>query len=482
MQDENLHVTAGHVGKSAVSTGALVFKRHLHRHHDVKLVMSALGDDPQCLPVLITLGAALRQDVAQALREVIATRAWHNDPRVRGAAAHWREEPRFDTFLEQGLEKRRNRGPKYEHLDAALLTFPETRAALHRVSAAQCPQHCRTEDGTFGEDRHVDDYRQALFGWYAAIQYAHVCLVRAARWYAGVDPHDPRRPETFTACLAGIGRRRSNRGAQEADPAVQQALLEIVLMMHAWSPHTFEAIDVAFQKAEGQDVSHAWGGGFEPAGRNEAQAAAEALASVLSAPERQYVRDVVDSIESDDEEDHDMDLAQDSTLTCTSDRHRAYGADPKLRDECAKARERVYAEAIQPWSEDIDRAATTARLARFLLGPQADRVQAALAAARASVPRDTAETAPHIWHDNAKLLSATREAAGLGLDKAADFLGIKPATLHRFEQGAGKLPGRPASLGYLQLIALTCAQEGHSVPAGIPQAIAQPAISLPTTL
>ncbi|MEV8406155.1 hypothetical protein AB0R12_10135 [Streptomyces niveus] len=93
--------------------------------------------------------------MASALREVIATGTWQSDFPVRSAAAHWREEPRFQVFLEHGLEKRRDRGPKYEHLDAALLTFPETRAALYRVSAAQCPQHCRTETGTFPGDRHL---------------------------------------------------------------------------------------------------------------------------------------------------------------------------------------------------------------------------------------------------------------------------------------------------------------------------------------
>lgn len=145
-----------------------MFQRHLHRYDDVDLVMSALGDDPQCLPVLITLGAALRRDMASSLREVIATGVWQDDAHARRDAARWREEaPRFSSFLDRGLEKRRNLGPKYEHLHAALLTFPETRAALYRVHAAECPQHCRTQTGAFSGDRHVDDFREALFGWYA---------------------------------------------------------------------------------------------------------------------------------------------------------------------------------------------------------------------------------------------------------------------------------------------------------------------------
>ncbi|MEU6988521.1 hypothetical protein ABZ946_34765 [Streptomyces sp. NPDC046324] len=228
-----------------------MFQRYLHRHDDVKLVMSALGDDPQCLPVLIAWGVALRQDVASALREVIATGAWQGDVRVRSAAAHWREEPRFRVFLEHGLETRRNRGPKYEHLDAALLTFPETRAALYRVSAAECPQHCRTQTGTIAEDRHVDDYRQALFGWYAVIQHAHACVVRAARWFADAQLSDARRPETFTDWMTGTRRRHNSSAVQDTEPATE-ALREIILMMQAWSPHTFEAMDVAFQKAEGR--------------------------------------------------------------------------------------------------------------------------------------------------------------------------------------------------------------------------------------
>ncbi|MET8021433.1 helix-turn-helix domain-containing protein [Streptomyces decoyicus] len=461
--------------------GAFVFQRHLHRHDDVNLVMSALGDDPQCLPVLIALGATLRRDVASVLREVIATGAWQGDVRVRSAAAHWREQPRFQVFLEHGLEQRRDRGPKYEHLDTALLTFPETRAALYRVSAAECPQHCRTKTGTFAEDRHVDDYRQALFGWYAAIQHAHACVVRAACWFADPQRSDSRRPEAFTDWMSGTRRRHSSGAVPEAEPAAQRALQEIILMMHAWSPHTFEAIDVAFQKAEGEDASHGWGGSFEPAGRYEAQAAAEALASVLSPQERQHVRAVIDGIESDDEY-RGMDLAKDSTLACTSDRHRAYGAGPGEREDCATARGRVYEEASQPWNEGVDRAADAARLARFLLGPHTDRIHNALAAARAAVARGTTESAPQVWHDNAEPLREAREAAGLDLHDAAGHLGIKPATLQRFEQATGKLPGRPVSLGYLQLLTLACTQAGRIAPACIPQAISQPVISLPTTL
>lgn len=440
--------------------------------------MSALGDDPQCLPVLIALGATLRRDVAAALREVIATGAWQGDVCVRSAAAHWREEPRFRVFLEHGFEKRRDRGPKYEHLDAALLTFPETRAALYRVSEAECPQHCRTQTGTFAEDRHVDDYRQALFGWYAAIQHAHVCVVRAARWFADAQPSDPSRPEAFTDWMTGTRRRHSSSAVQEMEPTTQGALQEIILMMQAWSPHTFEAMDVAFQKAEGEDASHAWGAGFEPAGRHEAQAAAEALATVLSPQERRQVREVIDGIERDDE-DRDMDLARDSTFVCTSDRHRAYGTDPAEREGCATARGRVFEVASRPWSEGVDRKADAARLARFLLGPRSDRIQAALATARAGVARESTETAPQVWHDNAEPLREAREAAGLDLADAARYLGIKPVTLQRFEQATGKLPGRPVSLGYLQLLTLICTQAGRTTPACIPQTISQPVISLP---
>ncbi|MER7877419.1 helix-turn-helix transcriptional regulator [Streptomyces solisilvae] len=443
--------------------------------------MSALGDDPQCLPVLIALGAALRRDVASALREVIATGAWQSDFRVRSAAANWREEPRFQVFLDHGFEKRRNHGPKYEHLDTALLTFPETRAALYRVSAAQCPQHCRTETAIFAEDRHVEDYREALFGWYAAIQHAHACVVRAARWFANAQPPDSRRPEAFTDWMSGTRRRRSSGTVQETEPTTQRALQEIILMMHAWSPHTFEAIDVAFQRAEGEDASHAWGGSFEPAGRPEAQAAAEALASVLTLQERQQVQDVIDGIEADDE-DRDMDLAQDSTLACTSDRHRTYGAESGGREDCATARGRVYEEASQPWNEDVDHPGEAARLARFLLGPRTDRIRTVLAVSRAAVARDTAESAPQVWHDNAQTLQEAREAAGLDLHDAAGHLGIKTPTLQRFEQASGKLPGRPVSLGYLQLLTLTCTQAGRTAPACIPQAISQPVISLPITL
>lgn len=73
--------------------------------------MSAPGDDPQCLPALITWGADLRREVASPLREVIATGTWQDDPYVRRGSAHWHEEPRFTSFLDRGLEKRRDRGP-----------------------------------------------------------------------------------------------------------------------------------------------------------------------------------------------------------------------------------------------------------------------------------------------------------------------------------------------------------------------------------
>ncbi|AWZ10822.1 MULTISPECIES: helix-turn-helix transcriptional regulator [unclassified Streptomyces] len=459
-----------------------MFQRHLHRHDDIDLVMSTLEEDPQCLPVLITWGAGLRCDVASSLREVIATGAWQDDIHVRRDSARWRGKPRFPAFLDSGLEKRRDRGPKYEHLHTALLTFPETRAALYRVHAAECPQHCRTRTGTFSEDRHVDDYREALFGWYAAIQHAHACVVRAAQWFENTDLHDPRRPQTFTDWLAHPGSRPGRRVGDGTPPTSHiEALREILLMMQAWSPHTFEAIDVAFRKAEGERASHAWGGSFEPAGRPEAQAAAEALTCVLSPDERQYVRDAIARIEADGAWDRDMDLAKDGTPPCTSDRHRTYGAETSEREDCATARGRVYEEASQPWTEGVDREASAARLARFLLGPHTDRVQTALSTARAAVARDTAETAPQIWHDNAQRLREAREATGLDLHDAAGHLGIKPATLQRFEQATGKLPGRPVSLGYLQLIALTCTQAGRTAPACIPQAISQPVSSLPTT-
>lgn len=79
-------------------------------------------------------------------------------------------------------------------------------------------------------------------------------------------------------------------------------------------------------------------------------------------------------------------------------------------------------------------------------------------------------------------LRETREAPGLDLHDAASYLGIKLDTLQRFEQAAGKFPGRPVSLGYLQLLTLACTQAGRTAPACIPQAISQPVISLPTTL
>ncbi|MFE9181355.1 hypothetical protein ACFYN5_34460 [Streptomyces sp. NPDC007126] len=459
-----------------------MFQRHLHRHGDVDLVMSALGDSPQGLPVLIAFGTALRRDLASALREVVATAAWTDDFHARRGPAPGRGNPRFDTFLDHGLERRRDRGPKYEHLNAALMTFPETRAALYRVRAANCPQHCRTEHRTYAEERHVDDYREALFGWYAAIQHAHACVVQAAKWFQDAEAHDPHRPDTFTDWLTCTGRRPAHR-TRTTPQAVQEALRELLLMMHAWSPHTFEAIDVAFQKAEGERAFHAWGAGFEPAGRQEAAAAAEALARVLTPDEREEVRTLVTAIESGDEWSRDMDLAADSVLPCTSDRHRTYITHrDDGREACARARARVYEEARQPWSADVDHDASAAALARLLLGARADRIEAALDKARSQVARTLLETAPQLWHDNAESLRTTREGSSLDVQEAASLLGIKPATLERFEHCTGKLPGRPVALRYLQLVALTCAQTHTPVPDCIPETISQPAISLPTTV
>ncbi|BFO23206.1 hypothetical protein SHKM778_95940 (plasmid) [Streptomyces sp. KM77-8] len=442
--------------------------------------MSALGDEPQCLPVLITLGATLRQDVASALREVIATGAWQSEVRVRSAAAHWREGPRFHVFLDHGLEKRRNRGPKYEHLNAALLTFPETRAALYRVSAAECPQHCRTETATFAEDRHVADYRQALFGWYAAIKHAHACVVRAARWFANTQPSYFRRPEAFTDWMSGTQRRHNSGTVQETGSAAQQALQEIILMMHAWSPHTFEAIDVAFQKAEGEDASHAWGGSFEPAGRPEAQAAAEALANVLSP--RNASMSGRSSTGS---------RPMTRTATWTSRRTALWPAPATGTAPTAPAPVSART-APRPEAACTRRPPSpgaTASTARPTLpgwpGSCSDPVPTE---SRPPLPwhepplPGTPQRAPQVWHDNAETLREAREAAGLDLNDAAGHLGVKPATLQRFEQATGKLPGRPVSLGYLQLLTLTCTQAGRTAPACIPQAISQPVISLPTTL
>ncbi|MFC4612917.1 multiprotein-bridging factor 1 family protein [Streptomyces maoxianensis] len=47
-----------------------------------------------------------------------------------------------------------------------------------------------------------------------------------------------------------------------------------------------------------------------------------------------------------------------------------------------------------------------------------------------------------MWHDNAETLREAREAAGLDLHDAAGHLGVKPATLQRFEQTTGNSPGR----------------------------------------
>ncbi len=137
--------------------------------------------------------------------------------------------------------------------------------------------------------------------------------------------------------------------------------------------------------------------------------------------------------------------------------------------------------ARQPWSADVDHDASAAVLARLLLGARADRIEAALDKARSGVARTLVETAPPRWHDNAESLRTARESAGPGLNEAASLLGIKSATLERFEHGTGKLPGRPVALRYLQLVALTCAQTHIPVPDCIPEVISQPAIS-PTTV
>jgi len=54
---------------------------------------------------------ALRTDLASALREVIATRAWQDNWHVRATAAQWHQEMRFHVFWERDLEKRRDHGP-----------------------------------------------------------------------------------------------------------------------------------------------------------------------------------------------------------------------------------------------------------------------------------------------------------------------------------------------------------------------------------
>ncbi|MCX5414945.1 hypothetical protein [Streptomyces sp. NBC_00059] len=73
----------------------------------------------------------------------------------------------------------------------------------------------------------MDDYRQALFGWYAAIQHAHTCAVRAARWSADAQLPDPRRPETFTDRMTGTRRGQNNSAVQDTEPATQGALRDV---------------------------------------------------------------------------------------------------------------------------------------------------------------------------------------------------------------------------------------------------------------
>ncbi|MCM1950380.1 hypothetical protein NC315_34175 [Streptomyces sp. G2] len=463
-----------------------MFQENLHRHDDVNLVMSALRSDPKALPVLIVLGTSLRHDVATALREVIATGAWMDDSAVRLSAAHWGETPRFHVFLDRDLEKRRDRGPKRDHLDAALSTAPETRTALYRVWAAQCPQHCRTRPAHYSKERHLQDYRQALFGWYAAIQHAHKTVITAARRFSSPDHQDPHSTGTFTDWLTSAASPPAPHGRRTASgplPDRMDPLQELLLMLDAWSPHTFEALDVAFTKADGEEAIHSWGAGFEPAGRQEAQAAAEALTTVLTPDERYRIRGLIAGIEANQQEDRDYDLAKEATLACTSIQHHTFkdASHQEERETCARARARVYGEASQPWTEGTDRAASAHRLARLLLGPYADRIDHTLATARIDISKNVIEQLPKIWRDNAKPLAEVRAATGMDLHDTARFLGIQPATLARFEQGAGNPPGRPAALRYLQLLVLACTHSGQPTPDCIPDVVATPVTALPTT-
>ncbi|MBF9071543.1 hypothetical protein [Streptacidiphilus fuscans] len=450
--------------------------RHLHRHNDVNLVMSALARDPQQLPVLIALGAALRTDLAKAMRETIATRAWQDARRVCAEAARYGE-MQFHTFWEMDLEKRRDRGPKREHLDAALLTHPETRIALYRVLAADSPQHCRSDSGDHGRDEHVEDYQQALYGWYAAIRHAHGAVVAAARWFLKETEDARRRYPSFVDLLTD-GRTRGHRNSVDSSEASHQALRELLLMMHAWSPHTFEAIDVAFKNADGGQAFHGWGAGFEPAGRQEAQEAAEALAVVLTPAERTVVRGLVANIETLDEWGYDRKLAGHDDLPCTSDKHRSlrHTDTTDERTNCAKARARVHHQATQLDDPTGDRSDAAARLASLLLGSRIDRLSAALRIAGDCVPEAVARQAPQIWRDNAADLCAAREATGLDEEAAAACIGVQPASLRRFERASGKHPGAPVSLRYLQLLAHACADSGYPVPACIsPSLVAEKA-------
>lgn len=433
-----------------------------HRYNDVELVMNALRNDPlQLISVLITFGGTLRSDLATAIREIVATRAWQSDHLPRRT-----NDDSFSRFWHRDLADRRNQGPKREHVDAALATFPETRATLYRSWAADCPQHCLTfdEHSHFWSEKHIEDYRQALFGWYAAIQYAHQALASALEWYSRTaDTDSSEMPFLEVIC-------RSPYEGHGNSKWVRDKLTDLLLMMQAWSPYTFEAIEAALRTDHGSFRS--WSAGFEAAGRQEAAAVADALATSLNPTERGLTLSILEDLQQIfDIDDHDL-AQQLPPQPCESRLHQRYGTDTSREQmACAHARITVYKVATAPWNEQEDHHQAAQELADLLLGNESRRFGTLMERCRTSIAKDSVQLAPKIWRDHADALHEVRLRIGISDTRASSAVDVQKATLERFESGIGKLPGTPSALRYLILIISECLLNDIEAPDYVPEAI-----------
>ncbi|WP_439674008.1 helix-turn-helix domain-containing protein [Embleya sp. MST-111070] len=320
-------------------------------------------------------------------------------------------------------------------------------------------------------EQRTAEYREALFGWYAAIRYAHRTLVRSADWYAD-NPTCSEQFDTFGAMLAPPASRQTWSGDQSAD-----AWRELLLMMNAWSPYTLEALSEILPGSAETPMFRGWGSGFEPAGRDEAHAVASALARVLTPDERDHVLAQVARIGECDDAIAGAGYVEtlvDDSRPCTSNVHETFGDSTAERRECARARATVM--RVAPRDDRKDRREHVARASVLLLGSRRDRMRHLVAHVRKQLATEVLDDLPVHCREHAAELADVRKQCGFDEHKTAELAGISVATLQRLENGRTKTtPGKASCLGYLTLLAAASLEAGRAhecVPAVLSSAVA----------
>ncbi|MCB5168878.1 helix-turn-helix domain-containing protein [Streptomyces bambusae] len=435
---------------------------HNSRFRDVETVLTGVQDPRAHLLVLAAFGQGLRDDLARALREVIATGIWDEDPEAPLRSDGPGPSDAFRQFLNRDLKDRRDRGPTWTHLAAALLFDREARAVLHR-SKLGCPQNCRTTAEPYSEGfDQLADYWQALYGWYGVIRHAGDGLARAAAHFI----QDESRAEhaTFTAYLTPSEPWPVRRNGRTDASAADASLRVLILMMQAWDPGTVHTLQQVLKYAEDPE----WH--YEPGrmGLFGAQNAPGILVEALNAGERARLRGIVEELHRALESDSRPEGGTEDPGPCSSDVHRPpRGREVKgERARCTAARTAVFRAGNSPeaplWFHMASGSAriTWPRAGQWLLGSPGRRLGALAARLVAGLPQPLTAAAASCWPDRAAELGQLRRELGLTTDAMAQALGMQEKDISAIETGTAPRPATVAqAAGYLLVLALAAAEE-----------------------